>query len=121
MQGGAKTTQYAVHRGKLYPVRDLWRAAAGKRPANLPLSRFRRDLAALRRHPALTKKHAGADLRYPIILAPDGELLDGQGRLSRAAREGRATIKAVRLARLPRGYTEAEVLERARKAVGRGR
>lgn len=121
MQGGAKTTQYAVHRGKLYPVTALWAAARRYRARELPLSRFAADLAALKRHPSLTRKHLGADLRYPIILAPDGELLDGQGRLSRAAREGRATIKAVRLARLPRGYTEAEVLERARKAVGRGR
>lgn len=37
------------------------------------------------------------DLRYPIILAADGRVMDGMHRVSRAYLEGRATIVAVRL------------------------
>jgi len=37
-----------------------------------------------------------ADLTYPIILAANGEVMDGRHRLAKALREGRATIDAVR-------------------------
>jgi hypothetical protein len=36
-----------------------------------------------------------ADLSYPIILAANGEVMDGRHRLARAALEGRSTIDAV--------------------------
>jgi hypothetical protein len=36
-----------------------------------------------------------ADLAYPIILAANGEVMDGRHRLAKALREGRATIDAV--------------------------
>jgi hypothetical protein len=36
-----------------------------------------------------------ADLSYPIILAANGEVMDGRHRIARAALEGRATIAAV--------------------------
>ena len=42
-----------------------------------------------------------ADLRHPIILSPDGDLLDGAHRLGKAYREGKRTIKAKRLAVMP--------------------
>ena len=37
-----------------------------------------------------------AELRYPVILAADGALMDGRHRVARALREGRSTIDAVR-------------------------
>jgi len=37
-----------------------------------------------------------ADLRYPIILDEDGELMDGRHRLMKAMLQGKKTIKAVR-------------------------
>jgi hypothetical protein len=37
-----------------------------------------------------------ADLKYPIILDEDGELMDGRHRIMKAMLEGKDTIKAVR-------------------------
>lgn len=37
-----------------------------------------------------------ANLKYPIILDEDGEIMDGRHRLMRAIIEGKETIKAVR-------------------------
>ena len=36
-----------------------------------------------------------ADLRYPIILAADGGVMDGRHRLAKALREGRSTVDVV--------------------------
>lgn len=38
---------------------------------------------------------AQADLAFPIILAANGEIMDGRHRVAKAALEGRATIDAV--------------------------
>ena len=37
-----------------------------------------------------------ADLSFPIILAANGEVMDGRHRIAKAALEGRTTISAVR-------------------------
>lgn len=42
-----------------------------------------------------------ADLRYPIILDPDGRVMDGMHRVARALLEGRASLPAKRLRALP--------------------
>lgn len=44
---------------------------------------------------------AQVELRYPIILGPDGRVMDGMHRIARALLEGRDTIEAVRFAVLP--------------------
>jgi len=41
------------------------------------------------------------DVAYPIILGPDGRVMDGMHRIARAMLEGKSTIPAVRLERLP--------------------
>ena len=41
------------------------------------------------------------DPQYPIILGPDNRVMDGMHRVARALLEGRTTIPAVRLPRLP--------------------
>jgi hypothetical protein len=41
------------------------------------------------------------DTAHPIILAPDGGVMDGMHRVARAMVEGRATIRAVQFAELP--------------------
>jgi hypothetical protein len=41
------------------------------------------------------------DLAYPIILGPDNRVMDGMHRVARVVLEGRTTIPAVRLHRLP--------------------
>jgi hypothetical protein len=42
-----------------------------------------------------------ADPSVPVILAPDGRVMDGMHRIVRATVEGRTTIKAVRFTTLP--------------------
>jgi hypothetical protein len=41
------------------------------------------------------------DASYPIILGPDGRVMDGMHRVARALLEGRTTIKAVQFEALP--------------------
>jgi hypothetical protein len=42
-----------------------------------------------------------ADLQYPIIICPDGRVMDGMHRVARAALEGLPTIQARRLLKMP--------------------
>ncbi|MBK5307729.1 MAG: hypothetical protein JJD92_13670 [Frankiaceae bacterium] len=42
-----------------------------------------------------------ADLRYPIILSPDGRVMDGMHRVVRALVDGHITVPAIRLPELP--------------------
>ena len=42
-----------------------------------------------------------ADLSYPVILGPDGRVMDGMHRIARALLEGVAEVSAVRLPHLP--------------------
>ncbi len=41
------------------------------------------------------------DMAHPIILAPDGCVMDGMHRVARAIFEGRPTIRAVRFEEMP--------------------
>lgn len=41
------------------------------------------------------------DVTYPIVLGPDGRVMDGMHRIARALLEGRSEIDAVRLPALP--------------------
>ena len=42
-----------------------------------------------------------ADLSFPVILGPDGRVMDGMHRIARAMLEGTAEVSAVRLPVLP--------------------
>ena len=42
-----------------------------------------------------------AELRYPVILSPDGDIMDGMHRILKAHATGRATLPVVRLPRRP--------------------
>jgi hypothetical protein len=41
------------------------------------------------------------DMGYPIILGPDGRVMDGMHRIARALLEGRTSIRAVRFEHVP--------------------
>jgi len=41
------------------------------------------------------------DLRYPVILGAEGQLMDGMHRVARSLLEGRATVPAVRFVKQP--------------------
>lgn len=42
-----------------------------------------------------------ADLSFPVLLGPDGRVLDGMHRVTKALMEGCASVRAYRLATLP--------------------
>ena len=43
------------------------------------------------------RRALGADTAWPVILGPEGEVVDGMHRIVRASLEGRTSIEAVRL------------------------
>lgn len=49
-----------------------------------------------------------ADLSYPVILSPEGVLLDGRHRVARAIHEGKTTIRAVRFGKEPKSRTRVD-------------
>ncbi len=53
---------------------------------------------AVVQHVALVQE---VDLRFPIILGPDGRVMDGMHRVARALLDGLPAVDAVRLAVLP--------------------
>lgn len=55
-------------------------------------------------HMAIVNK---ADLKYPIILAPDGFLLDGRHRVIKTLIKGLDTIKVIRLNSMPSWIRES--------------
>ena len=59
------------------------------------------DSADLRDFAAHMRKVQEADLSYPILLAPNGVIMDGRHRLTKAILEGCTTIKAVRFSETP--------------------
>lgn len=85
----------------------LWELAAALPVRWLPLAELAAYLDApatqswtgptptLRELAARTRRIQEADLAYPIILAADGHLLDGQHRIAKAWMLGHATIAAV--------------------------
>lgn len=42
-----------------------------------------------------------ADMSYPVILSPDGGVLDGIHRIAKAMAQGERTVKAVRIKEMP--------------------
>lgn len=44
---------------------------------------------------------ADVDTSFPVILGPDGRVMDGMHRIARCMLEGRAAIRAVRLPEIP--------------------
>ena len=52
------------------------------------------------------KKVVMADLRYPILLSPDGRVMDGAHRIAKAILTGKPTVKARRFRTWPRPETQ---------------
>jgi hypothetical protein len=81
-----------VQQVKLVDIQELdtvyWFDADGK-PATVRI---------LVRHMELVQQ---ADLRYPVILGAEGQLMDGMHRVARSLLEGRETVSAVRFPEQP--------------------
>jgi hypothetical protein len=54
------------------------------------------------------KRVEDADLKWAIILSPEGCIIDGYHRVCKAIIEGRTTIRAVRLNEMPRSIKEQD-------------
>lgn len=81
-------------------------ALAGDLPVmNVPLEHlniyYKYDDLTLRDMVGHMKSVNAADLKYPIILDEDGEVMDGRHRIMKALLENKKTIKAVRFERNP--------------------
>jgi hypothetical protein len=94
----------------VYLVEDLWEAAKDLPIFEMPLAGMSTSLIpwddlsnfhTFCKHAALTNK---ADLDYPIILDPFGNIADGRHRFAKAIISGHTTIKVQRLKEMPEPY-----------------
>lgn len=88
-------------------VSDLWEAAKDLPILEVPLIGMKTDLCPwddmgdflqFCKHAKLSQE---ADLSYPIILDPHGNIADGRHRFAKAIMEGHRTIKVQRLVEMP--------------------
>lgn len=92
----------------MWDVRDLWSAAKHIAAYDVPLiavhsgdgvwDGVQDSILTFARHCLLVNK---AQLRYPIILDPDGVIADGRHRLVKAMITGKQVIRAKRLSAMP--------------------
>jgi hypothetical protein len=99
--------------GKVYPVIALWEEAKKYKAFALPLDAIdlRQELCEVKNHSDLfyqCMKVSECDPDFPIILDNYGTIADGRRRVIKAMMEGRATIQAIRLGTMPRGFNEGE-------------
>ena len=97
-----------IHNGKGWHVERLWKLADQLETFEADTRAFLDQLETARWGEItgldlLTHFHrvSHADFDHPIILAPDGHIMDGMHRLCRAFLERRETIPAVQFERLP--------------------
>jgi len=88
--------------------RDLWELAEDEQVFDMPLAGicidcepWRNSLTNLSDFMFHMKRIESASLDYPIILSPDGIIIDGYHRICKAIMKGLETIKAVRLSVMP--------------------
>lgn len=89
------TVARLIQHSKALPVFEILLAGIFIGEKVFKESRTARDIAE---H---VKRVNETDLDYPIILDPDGFIMDGWHRVIKALVEGRETIKAVRFEELP--------------------
>jgi len=106
-------TRYAEYQGKTYLVSDLLKAASSLpveevELPNLPgieeiFETWPWDEGwTLREFIQHLTRTQDADMNSPILLAPDGAVLDGYHRICKAAVTGEETLKVVRLIFMPK-------------------
>ena len=95
-----------------WDVRRLIERTRGLEPFDLSLDKVREldesfwfenegDLPTCRKIAEHARLIAETDLGYPIILDPEGRVMDGMHRVCKALMEGRSSVRAVRLQELP--------------------
>ncbi|WP_254173267.1 hypothetical protein [Planktothrix pseudagardhii] len=93
-----------------FDVFNLWNFVSGMKVEEVPIKDFNLDIDIWFREFELPTvlnviKHCqrmlDADLDFPIIIAPNGIILDGMHRIGKAWILGYSTIKAIRLEEFP--------------------
>lgn len=115
-QTGRVRKQYHLRRGEsgidAWDVDRLIELTRGLPVESVPLAAIREldtpfwfdaegDIPTVRRITAHMRLTLDVDPAHPIILAPDGGVMDGMHRVARALLDGREHIHAVRLAEMP--------------------
>lgn len=91
----------------VYDVSELVEQARDLKPFKLPLRGINLDYSSLTVRDTLSnfichvKAVFDSSLEYPIILAPDGFIMDGRHRLCKAMLLGKKTIDAVQFTEWP--------------------
>jgi hypothetical protein len=97
----------------IWYIDRLWPLAAGLPEEDLPIDQVREldqvcwfgEAWGARPTCRLVIEHCqrilDADGSYPIIVGPDGSVLDGMHRVAKAVLEGRASVRAVRVRTMP--------------------
>src|SRR5438552_1103562 len=97
----------------IWYIDRLWLAAKDLSVEDLPISQVREldevcwfsDVWGKRATCRAVVEHCqrimAADLSFPVILSPKGEMLDGVHRVAKALLAGQTTVRAVRLLTMP--------------------
>lgn len=105
--GGLADGRYRDSNGDVWSVPRLIEHSRNLEPFDLPLAGIyigqtifaeSRTARAIAEH---VKRVNETDLQYPILLDPDGFIMDGWHRVIKALVEGKETIRAVRFEVLP--------------------
>ncbi len=106
--GGLLDGRYIDEDGYVWAVARLIEYGKDLEPFDIPLSAidisrkpFKAGTMTAREVAEHVKRTLEADLQYPVIMDPDGYIMDGWHRVMRALVEGRETIKAVRFEKMP--------------------
>jgi hypothetical protein len=111
------------YRGDVYLVSDLWKEAEKYNSKEIKISEIPTLDELLDSHCWSTGKMSvrdimdhcdrinNADLSYPIIFAPNGDIADGVHRIAKAIREGKKYIKAIQLCKMPEKVRNSRLLK----------
>lgn len=102
------TEQTVIINGYKYTIPEIIDAAKGLEPFDLSLKGMNIDYPSpsnnnLRDFVSHVDAMLRAELRFPIVLGPNGVIMDGRHRLAKALYAGDKTIKAVQLPDWPEG------------------
>jgi hypothetical protein len=104
---GLKDGRYTDEKGNVWTVSRLIEHAKGLPIFDIPVAAIHigakvfSDVRTARELAEHVKRVQETDLEYPVLMDPDGFIMDGWHRVTKALVEGRATIKAVRFESLP--------------------
>lgn len=106
-------TDYIGHKGKDFSIAELVKHSEKTPTTIVPIeaidmSYFIADKSDIIEFCEHMKRVMKAEMKYPILLAPNGTLLDGRHRLAKAIIEGHKTVKLKRLKTMPPYWRDSE-------------